>query len=62
METEIEFKGIIPKTEEEKDLFVVKFDAKCGSWEDALKCKEVIENKLENILKGQKVLREDSNE
>lgn len=56
METEISFRGIIPKTEEEKDLFIVKFDAKCGSWEEALKCKEVIETKIENILKGQKTL------
>lgn len=56
METKIEFKGIIPKVEEEKDIFIVKFDAKCDSWEDALKCKKVIEEKLENIIKGQKTL------
>lgn len=58
MDTKIEFKGIIPRVEEDEDLFVVKFDAKCGSWEEALKCKEVIENKLENLLIGQKVLEE----
>ena len=57
METKIEFKGIIPKTEEDNDLFIVKFDAKCDSWEDALKCKEVIEEKLENLITGQKTLK-----
>lgn len=58
MEIEISFKGILPKVEDEKDLFVVRFEAKCSTWKDALNCKDVIEDKLENVIKGQKTLEE----
>jgi len=57
MDTEISFKGIIPKTEEDEDLFIVKFEAKCKSWDDALNCKEVIETQVQNIINGQKTLK-----
>ena len=57
MDSKVHFKGIKAKIKDDEDIFVTEFEVVTDDWDKAIKAKETIENKLQNILNGQETLK-----
>lgn len=54
---EVNFRGINYVEKENDEIFTVRFEVTTNSWDTAEQIKEIIENKLKNILTNQSTLK-----